>query len=75
MNADLLLSFSPGRFFVGQELKMVFANLLLNYDIKPIAERPKTEWLGSVALPPMKATIEVRRRKTTWTDVVSRGRF
>ena len=37
---------------------MVFANLLLNYDIKPIAERPKTEWLGSVALPPMKATIK-----------------
>jgi len=46
---------------------MVFANLLLNYDIKPIAERPKTEWLGSVALPPMKATIEVRRRRKPWT--------
>lgn len=71
--SDTHLAFShgrhacPGRFFVGQELKMVFANLLLNYDIKPIAERPKTEWLGSVALPPMKATIEVRRRRKPWT--------
>ncbi|KAH7028160.1 cytochrome P450 [Microdochium trichocladiopsis] len=71
--SDTHLAFShgrhacPGRFFVGQELKMIFANLLLNYDIKPITERPKTEWLGSVALPPMKATIEVRRRKAAWT--------
>lgn len=46
---------------------MVLANLLLNYDIKPITERPPTQWLGSVALPPMKATIEVRRRKTPYS--------
>ncbi|KAJ1328222.1 ent-kaurene oxidase [Microdochium nivale] len=71
--SDVHLAFShgrhacPGRFFVGQELKMIFANLLLNFDIKPMAERPRTDWLGSVALPPVKATVDVRRRKTPYT--------
>lgn len=69
-----LLVRSPGRFFVGQELKMIFANLLLNFDIKPMAERPRTDWLGSVALPPVKATVDVRRRKTPYTLAeVTRG--
>jgi hypothetical protein len=54
---------SPGRFFVAHELKLVMAYLLLNYDIKLINERPKSQWFGHVIMPPLKAEIEIRRRK------------
>ena len=53
---------SPGRFFVAHELKMIVVHLLLKYDIKPLAERPKAQWLGSTIIPPLDACIEVRRR-------------
>jgi hypothetical protein len=56
---------SPGRFFVAHELKMVLAYLLQNYDIKPLAEKPKGMWLGSNVIPPVQTKIEVRRRKGT----------
>ncbi|KAB2111595.1 hypothetical protein AG0111_0g813 [Alternaria gaisen] len=55
----------PGRFFVSHELKMIFADLLLNYDIKPLAEKPKKIWVIRFQVP-MPATIEVRRRKNVW---------
>ncbi|OBR09569.1 Cytochrome P450 [Colletotrichum higginsianum IMI 349063] len=55
----------PGRFFVAHELKMVVANLLLNYDLKPISERPKPQWVGVTVVPPMDAKVELRRRKGT----------
>lgn len=60
---SLTWSYSPGRFFVAHELKMVLAYLLNNYDIKPISERPKPQWLGQNSIPPLHAKIEVRRRK------------
>ncbi|TDZ16937.1 Cytochrome P450 monooxygenase gloP [Colletotrichum orbiculare MAFF 240422] len=53
----------PGRFFVAHELKMVVANLLLNYDLKPLAERPKPKWIGVTVVPPVEAQIQVKRRK------------
>ena len=56
---------SPGRFFVAHELKMVLAYLVNNYEMKPISERPKPQWLGQNIIPPLKAKIEVRRRKGT----------
>ncbi|KAJ4288505.1 hypothetical protein N0V90_011742 [Kalmusia sp. IMI 367209] len=52
----------PGRFFVAHELKIMFAHLLMHYDLKPFAERPATQWIGRVSIPP-KVDIEVRRRK------------
>ncbi|KAH8903432.1 cytochrome P450 [Coniochaeta sp. PMI_546] len=55
----------PGRFFVAHELKMVLAYLLNNYEIRPIPERPKPQWLGQNIIPPLQAKIEVRRRKGT----------
>ncbi|KAK0629045.1 cytochrome P450 [Bombardia bombarda] len=53
----------PGRFFVAHELKIMLAYLLQNYDIKPLSERPKPMWIGQTIVPPLQATIEVRRRK------------
>lgn len=55
---------SPGRFFVAQELKAFFAYLLMNYDIKPLAERPMGGWLGKTLIPPTHATMEIRKRKS-----------
>ena len=53
----------PGRFFAANELKLLIAYMVLNYEIKPLAVRPKNIWLADTVLPPMKATIQVRRRK------------
>ncbi|KAK0742392.1 cytochrome P450 [Apiosordaria backusii] len=53
----------PGRFFVAHELKMILAYLLNNYDIKHIEKRPVPDWAGATVIPPIKATIEVKRRK------------
>ena len=57
---------SPGRFFVSNELKRLFAELLLNYDIKPLAEPPKRTWFIR-AIIPLPTIIELRRRESTWT--------
>jgi hypothetical protein len=43
---------------------MVLAYMFLNYDIKPIPERPKSQWMGSTIIPPLQACIEIRRRKS-----------
>jgi len=53
----------PGRFFVAHELKMALAYLFLNYDIKRLPERPKTNWVGAICIPAFQSCIEVRRRK------------
>jgi hypothetical protein len=42
---------------------MILAYLVQNYEIKPIAERPKPIWIGQTIVPPIDAKIEVRRRK------------
>jgi cytochrome P450 len=52
----------PGRFFAANELKLLLAYMVLNYDIEPLEKRPDGKWVGTVCLPDMKATIKVRRR-------------
>ncbi|KAF2754375.1 cytochrome P450 [Pseudovirgaria hyperparasitica] len=52
----------PGRFFVTHELKMYIAYVVMNYEIERLPERPANTWIGPTVLPPMKATIRVRRR-------------
>lgn len=54
----------PGRFFAANELKLLIAYMVLSYDIKPLPVRPRNIWFGDTVLPPMKATVQVRRRKT-----------
>lgn len=55
----------PGRFFVALELKMLLAYMVMNYEIEPLATRPSNKWFGQTLLPPMKATIRVRRKEGT----------
>jgi cytochrome P450 len=55
----------PGRFLVAQELKLLLAYASMHYEIEPLATRPPNTWFGAHILPPMKATIRVRRRKPT----------
>lgn len=44
---------------------MILAYFLQNYEVKPLAEKPKSMWLGVNAIPPVQAKIEIRRRKGT----------
>ncbi|KAJ4404357.1 hypothetical protein N0V82_010511 [Gnomoniopsis sp. IMI 355080] len=55
----------PGRFFVAIELKALFAYVLMNYDLKPLKERPMGSWAGKTLVPATHATMEIRRRKQT----------
>ena len=55
----------PGRFFAAAELKLMVAYMVLHYDIKPISERPKGLWFGETVIPPLKAKLSMRRRKST----------
>jgi cytochrome P450 len=52
----------PGRFFAAIELKLLLAYMVLNYDIELLKDRPEGKWIGLTSLPPMKATLKVRRR-------------
>lgn len=56
---------SPGRFFVAHELKMLVAYLLLNYELKPLEERPPPSCIGRTMIPPTKATMEIKRKAGT----------
>lgn len=49
---------------------MIFAHLLLHYDIKPLAEKPKKLWVIRFQVP-LPAYVEIKRRKSMWTPEVS----
>ncbi|RGP78404.1 hypothetical protein FLONG3_3540 [Fusarium longipes] len=51
----------PGRFFASNEIKMMLAYMLLNYDIEHLAERPHNTWIVQNRIPPMKATLRIKR--------------
>ncbi|KAK4153658.1 cytochrome P450 [Chaetomidium leptoderma] len=52
----------PGRFFAANELKLMLAHLLLNYDIDIGGDRPRNTWFGLNRVPPLKATIRIKKR-------------
>uniref|UniRef100_A0A0W0EXB6 Cytochrome p450 n=2 Tax=Moniliophthora roreri TaxID=221103 RepID=A0A0W0EXB6_MONRR len=52
----------PGRHFAANELKLILAHLVMNYEIQPMATRPPNTPLGDVNIPPLKATMKIRRR-------------
>jgi len=54
---------SPGRFFVAHEIKMILAHLFANYELQRIEKRPEPIWLGATIVPPLGATIKVRRKR------------
>ena len=44
-------------------LKMTLAYISMHYDVQGTGQPPPTRVLGDAALPPMSATIKVRRRR------------
>ena len=59
-----------GRFFAASTLKLMLAVILLNYDFEIQEKRPENVWFGSNRIPPMKATIRVKRRtENEWGTV------
>lgn len=53
----------PGRFFAIQEIKLMIAFLLLNYEFKPLAKRPSNPWIKDMQIAHPTATITMRRIK------------
>jgi cytochrome P450 len=53
----------PGRFFAANELKLMLAYMVLNYDFEIMETRPPNKWMSTILFPPMKEKIRVRRRK------------
>ncbi|KAJ7755767.1 cytochrome P450 [Mycena olivaceomarginata] len=52
----------PGRFFAANNIKMILAQILLNYDIQPFPSRPPNISLGDISVVPVKAKMMIRRR-------------
>ncbi|RFU77513.1 ent-kaurene oxidase [Trichoderma arundinaceum] len=52
----------PGRFFAANELKLILAYLVMNYDIEQLSTRPRNMWLGLNRIPSFRATIRIKRR-------------
>jgi len=50
-----------GRFFAASTLKLMLAYIILNYDFEIQEKRAENVWFGSNRIPPMKATIRVKR--------------
>ncbi|KAL9135843.1 MAG: hypothetical protein Q9175_002948 [Cornicularia normoerica] len=69
--SDIFLPFShgrhacPGRFFVALEMKLLLAYMVMNYEVEPLKSRPPNVWFGQSSMPPMKASIKVRRKEGT----------
>ena len=55
----------PGRFFAAQQMKLMLAYLLVNFDMRignPGERRPKDFWFGLACMPDPRSRILVRRR-------------
>ncbi|KAJ7859036.1 cytochrome P450 [Mycena olivaceomarginata] len=52
----------PGRFFAANNIKMILAQILLNYDIQPFPSRPPNISLGDISVVPVEAKMMIRRR-------------
>ncbi|KAJ7442451.1 cytochrome P450 [Mycena latifolia] len=52
----------PGRFFAANNVKMILAHLLINYDIQPYIARPANLSMGDILVVPRAAEMLIRRR-------------
>ncbi|XXH01654.1 hypothetical protein Hte_008014 [Hypoxylon texense] len=52
----------PGRFFASTMLRLTLAYAILNYDFEIQAERPENIWFAANRIPPLAASIRVKRR-------------
>ncbi|RDW67498.1 cytochrome P450 [Aspergillus mulundensis] len=55
----------PGRWIFSHMFKLLIAEMLLKYEIKPFPTRPKIHRWGRFQLPPLSTKLTVRRRKDT----------
>ncbi|KAK5942138.1 hypothetical protein PMZ80_006092 [Knufia obscura] len=53
----------PGRFFAADQMKMLFAYIIRNYDFEYLPARPGRMWVGPFNVAPMRDKIRVRRRE------------
>jgi cytochrome P450 len=53
----------PGRFFAANTMKLIMAYIMLYYNVQPLEQRPENEGMAEAIVPPLKATLRVRRRK------------
>ncbi|KAI9772563.1 MAG: hypothetical protein M1839_002445 [Geoglossum umbratile] len=56
----------PGRFMAADVMKLITAYIILNYEIQPLPVRPPSRAIAFSMIPPMRATLKVRRRKGTF---------
>ena len=54
----------PGRFFASQEIKLLLAHVLLNYDVKLAGPAPKATWYDRSRRPDLRAEVMFRKRST-----------
>jgi hypothetical protein len=66
----MLMTYSPGRFFAANQLKLLLAQIVTNYEIEPIAVRPENKWLNNTIGPPIFDSIRIRRRPGTAPEAV-----
>ncbi|KAJ7185259.1 cytochrome P450 [Mycena filopes] len=52
----------PGRFFAANNLKLILAHLLINYEIQPFSKRPENIPVGDILAVPRTAEMFIRRR-------------
>ena len=45
-----------------QEIKLLMAYFLLNYEVQPIAVKTQPKWLGTFRMPDTKSTIRIRKK-------------
>lgn len=53
---------SLGRFFTAQQLKLLMAQIAMDYDIEPLNVKPENPWLNNTIGPPIWSKVRVRRR-------------
>lgn len=53
----------PGRFFAAASLKLMVAEALLGYEFEILPNKPKDSWFGVTRVPPLKASIKIRKRR------------
>lgn len=59
----------PGRFFAVHVMKLMLGHLLIEYEMEPLKEKPKTVQIGDMEFPSGEAVVRMRRRKTKQEDV------
>ncbi|KAJ0104185.1 hypothetical protein J7T55_000536 [Diaporthe amygdali] len=64
----------PGRFFSTHELKLLFAHIVLNYDLKFFNRRPKTVYVSDFCILPEEVFFEAcRRERSAHLDLEAQG--